>query len=98
RFVDDSARDHRAGWEREVNVLEHGAFTELQGASSFEWSPLSVRNLDIPASRRLELVASGGKLRQLIPALGIRHGRSGSAAIPRVPLIHADLHGSQGFR
>src|SRR4029450_7343479 len=57
-FVDDSARDHGARREGEVNVLEHGAFTELQGSPSFEWSPLSVRDLALAAECRLELVAS----------------------------------------
>ena len=96
-FVDDAARDHCAWREREVDILEHCAFTELQRPSTFEWSPLSVRDLDVTASSRLELVAPGGELRQLIPALGVRHGRGGSAEIPRAPFIHADLHAAQWF-
>jgi hypothetical protein len=36
-------------------------------------------------------------LRELIPALGVRHGRGGSAEIPRAPFIHADLHAAQRF-
>src|SRR6266571_5548504 len=96
-FVDDAARDDCAWRERKVDVLEHGAVAELQGASAFEWSPLSVRDFDIPASCRLELIAPGRELRQLIPALVVRHGRGGSAAIPRAPFIHADLHAAQRF-
>jgi hypothetical protein len=96
-FVDDAARDHCAWRKREVDVLEHGAFTELQGSSTFEWSPLSVRDLDIPASSRLELVAPGGELRQRIPALGVRHGRGGSAQIPRAPFVDTDFHPAQRF-
>ena len=96
-FVDDAASHHCSWREREVDVLEHGAFAELHGPATFEWSPLSVRDLDITASFRLELVAPGGQLRQLIPALGVRHGRGGSAEIGRAPFIHAHFHPAQRF-
>src|SRR5918993_1666556 len=96
-FINDAACHHCAWREREVDVLEHGAFTDLNRSSTFEWSPLSVRDLDIPASSRLELVASGGQLRQLIPAFGVGHGPGGSGEIFGAPLVDADLHAAQRF-
>src|SRR5687768_10042781 len=94
-FIDDASRHHCAWRERKVDVLEHGAGTKLQRSATFERPPLSVRDLDISASSCLELVASGRKLRQLIPALGVGHGRGGSAEIFRAPLVHAHLHAAQ---
>ena len=96
-FVDDEARDDCTRRQREVDILEHGTFAELQRSSTFEWPALSVRDLDVPASARFELVAAGGELRQLISALRVRHRRRGSAEIPRAPFIHADLHAAQRF-
>lgn len=96
-FVHDATGDHCAARQREVDVLEHGAFPEIHRSASFEWTALSVRDFDIPAARGLELVAPRRELRQLISALGVRHGGGGPALIRRAPFIHADLHAAQRF-
>jgi hypothetical protein len=95
--VDDATRDHGTRREREVDVLEHGTFRELQWAPSFEWPPLPVRDIDEPPSCRLQLVAAGWEFRELISAFRVRCGRGRSGAVSGVPLIHADVCASQRF-
>jgi hypothetical protein len=49
-LIDDAAGDDSAWRECEVDILEDRAFSQLDGSSSFEGSPLPVRDLDLPTS------------------------------------------------
>jgi hypothetical protein len=94
-LVGDRSRDDGARRQGQIDTIEYLTVRDFDRPSLFERPPLTIFNVNVAGFRRLQPVAPGGQLRELVAAV-VTGRRDARLSILNRHRHQADLHAPQG--